>query len=423
MAHTPTLRRIPERLRITRLLRNETTGGFLLLAATVLALIWANSPWGPAYAALRDTRIGPSALHLDLSLGTWAADGLLAVFFFLAGLELKRELLHGELKDPRRALLPVAAAVGGVVVPAVFYVAVNAGNPEALAGWAIPTATDIAFALAVLGVVGSHLPGALRTFLLTLAVVDDLIAIVIIALFYGGALQIVPLVSAALPIIAFAVLCRIQGGRWARWWLLLPLAVLAWVLVHSSGIHATVAGVLLAFTVPMGRGRKSRRTTTSQESDPLALADRMEHSLRPVSAGLAVPLFAFFAAGVSLGGFDGVHAAIQDPVALGIVLALVAGKFVGVLGTTFALTRLPGLALDPAVRWLDMAGLALLTGVGFTVSLLVAELSFTAGADGPSPHADHAKVAILAASVVAAVLGAVVLRLRNRHHRRRAEAA
>ncbi|MDP5227308.1 MULTISPECIES: Na+/H+ antiporter NhaA [Arthrobacter] len=408
MTPTTSLRARPERLRVTRLLRSETAGGFLLLAATVLALLWANSPWAPAYTALRELRIGPAAWHLDLSLGAWAADGLLAVFFFLAGLELKRELLHGELRDPRKALVPVAAAVGGVAVPALLYVLVNAGNPETLAGWAIPTATDIAFALAVLGVVGSHLPAALRTFLLTLAVVDDLIAIVIIALFYGGALQLGYLLGALIPLAAFSVLGRIRGGRYARWWLLLPLAALTWVLVHSSGIHATVAGVLLALTVPMGKD--------------LGLADRLEHGLRPFSAGVAVPLFAFFAAGVGLGGLDGVASAAADPVALGIVLALVVGKSVGVLGTTFALTRLPGVALDRVVRWADMAGVALLTGVGFTVSLLVAELSFGGGHGEDSPHGDHAKVAILAASVLAALLGAVVLRMRNRHHRRRAEA-
>ncbi|WFR84928.1 Na+/H+ antiporter NhaA [Arthrobacter sp. Y-9] len=412
MHQTSTTRRlIPERLRVTRLLRNETTGGFLLLAATVIALLWANSPWGASYFELRDIQVGPESLHLNLSLGTWAADGLLAVFFFLAGLELKRELLQGELSDPRKALVPVAAAVGGVVVPALLYVLVNAGNPEGLAGWAIPTATDIAFALAVLGVVGSHLPAALRTFLLTLAVVDDLIAIVIIALFYGGALQIGYLLAALLPLAAFAALGRVAGGRWARWWTLLPLALLTWVLVHSSGVHATVAGVLLAFTIPLGR--------SAAEAPANGLADRLEHGLRPFSAGFAVPLFAFFAAGVALGGFDGVRSAATDSVAVGIVVALVVGKFVGVLGTSFALTRLPGVALDKSVRWLDMVGVALLTGVGFTVSLLVADLSFGGGHGGEgSAHGEHAKVAILAASVIAAVLGAVVLRLRNRHHRR-----
>ena len=213
----------PEATRIAALLRRETVGGALLLVATVIALVWANSPWAGAYAALRDFTVGPTALHLDLSLGVWAADGLLAIFFFVAGLELKREFVAGDLRDPRRAALPVVAAVGGMAVPALLFVVVNlAAGPGALQGWAIPTATDIAFALAVLAVVSTHLPAALRTFLLTLAVVDDLLAITIIAIFYTRDLHPLFLLLALVPLAVFGVLVQ---RRIRSWWLLLPLAV------------------------------------------------------------------------------------------------------------------------------------------------------------------------------------------------------
>jgi Na+:H+ antiporter, NhaA family len=198
-----------EARRLAGVLRKETVGGALLLVAAVLALAWANSPWGDSYAALRDTRVGPSSLHLDLSLGTWAADGLLAIFFFVAGLELKREFVAGDLRDPRKAALPVAAAVGGMAVPALLYVLVNLGGANgSLAGWAIPSATDIAFALAVLAVISTHLPSALRTFLLTLAVVDDLLAILVIAVVYTASLSVVPLLLALLPLALFAFLVQ-----------------------------------------------------------------------------------------------------------------------------------------------------------------------------------------------------------------------
>src|SRR3954447_9949910 len=299
---------IPERLftrgsyaearRIAGVLHKETVGGALLLVAAVLALAWANSPWAQSYADLRDTRVGPASLHLDLSLGTWAADGLLAVFFFVAGLELKREFVAGDLRDPRKAALPVAAAVGGMIVPAVLYVVVNLlADDGALTGWAIPTATDIAFALAVLAVISTHLPSALRTFLLTLAVVDDLLAITIIAVFYTSALSVTPLLLALLPLALFGVLVQ---RRVRSWWLLLPLAVLTWALMHASGVHATVAGVLLAFTVPVVRSEAAG----GPDAGP-GMAEHFEHRFRPLSAGVAVPVFAFFAAGVTVGGLSG----------------------------------------------------------------------------------------------------------------------
>jgi NhaA family Na+:H+ antiporter len=392
---------LPERQRVADVLRSETVGGVLLLAAAALALVWSNSPWADGFFRLRDATVGPAALHLDLSLGTWSADGLLAIFFFVAGLELKREFVAGDLRDPWRAAVPVAAAVGGVVVPAAIYLVLNRGADGDLNGWAVPTATDIAFALAVLAVAGSRLPAALRTFLLTLAVVDDLIAVAIIAFVYTDDVNALVLLCAAVPLLAFGLAVR-RGVRTA--WLLLPLAVLTWALVHESGVHATVAGVLLGVVVPVrSRGRGDPAKTVD-------LAAHLEHRWRPLSASVAVPMFAFFAAGVGLGGSSGLRSAFVDPVAYAVVLALVVGKPIGVLAGTWLVARLEHAQLDPDIGWWDMLGAALLSGIGFTVSLLIAELAFGPG----SERDDHVKVAVLAASVTAAVLATVVLRVRSR---------
>lgn len=393
----------PEVRRIGDILRAETVGGVLLLAAAVLALAWANSPWSEAYRRISDLEIGPAGLHLDLSLAQWAADGLLAIFFFVAGLELKREFVAGDLREPRRALLPVAAALGGMTVPAVIYTIFNArAGDGALAGWAIPTATDIAFALAVLGVINTHLPAAMRTFLLTLAVVDDLLAIVIIAVFYTGSLHFGPLLLALAPLAVFGLLVQ---RRVRAWWLLLPLAVVTWALVHASGVHATVAGVALAFTVPVLRRKPGPGP---------GLAEHFEHRFRPLSAGVAVPVFAFFAAGVSIAGAGGLGATLTDSVAVGVVVGLVVGKAVGVFGATWLVQRFSRARLAEGIDWWDVFGLALLAGVGFTVSLLIGELAFGAG----SERDDHTKIGVLLGSVLAALLATVVLRARNRHYRR-----
>jgi Na+:H+ antiporter, NhaA family len=388
--------------RIAEVLRAETVGGILLVVAAAIALALANSPWGDAYRALSELRVGPAALHLDLTLAQWAADGLLAIFFFVAGLELKREFVAGDLRDPRRAALPVAAAVGGMVVPALIYVAFTAGAGEgALAGWAIPTATDIAFALAVLAVISTHLPSALRTFLLTLAVVDDLLAIVVIAVFYTSSLSVLPLALTLVPLGLFTLLVQ---RRIRSWWLLLPLAVATWVLMHESGVHATVAGVLLGFAVPV-----VRRT---QGPGP-GLAEHFEHRFRPISSGVAVPVFAFFAAGVSVAGAGGLGASLTDRVTLGIMAGLVVGKAVGVLGSTWLVQRFTRAQLAPGLSWWDVLGLALLAGIGFTVSLLIGELAFGAG----SERDEHVKIGVLAGSLLSALLATVVLRVRNRHYR------
>jgi len=403
-----------EALRIGEILRKETVGGALLVAAAAVALIWANSPAAAGYFALRDFTIGYAPWHLDLSLGTWAADGLLAVFFFLVGLELKREFVAGDLRQPGKAIVPVAAAAGGVLVPALIYAAVNWANPGTVRGWAIPTATDIAFAVAVLAVIGSHLPSALRIFLLTLAVVDDLIAIAIIAVFYTGEIHFPALLLALVPMAAYGFLAqkyrRFFGLRPAAAWLvLLPIGIVAWALVHASGIHATVAGVVLGFTIPVIRSQASG----GPEAGP-GLAEIFEHRFRPVSAGVAVPVFAFFSAGVAVGGLDGLAAAFSDAVAIGIVAGLVLGKPVGIVGTTWLMAKFTRARLDPSLKWIDLAGMAVLAGIGFTVSLLVAELSFGLS----SAHDDHAKVAILSASLLAAILASGILLARNRRYRR-----
>ena len=404
----PTPRRLlsrgswPEARRIGALLRAETFGGALLLLGTVIALVWANSAAGDSYQRLAEVRVGPSALHLDLTLSTWAADGLLAIFFFVVGLELKREFVAGDLRDPARAALPVVAAIGGMAVPALLFVAVNAGGGSDLRGWAIPTATDIAFALAVLAVVSSNLPTALRTFLLTLAVVDDLLAVTIIAIFYTSDLQIGYLAAAMVPLGLFALAVQ---KRIRSWWLLLPLAVTTWALMHESGVHATVAGVLLGFAVPVLR---------RDGSDGIGLAEHFEHRVRPISTIVAVPVFAFFAAGVTVGGLSGLSEALRDPIAIGIIVGLVVGKTVGVLGTTALFARFTRARLDDDLAWTDVFGVAVLAGIGFTVSLLIGDLAYGAGSD----RDDHVKVGVLAGSLLAAVLASIILRSRDRVYAR-----
>ncbi len=398
---------LAEDTRIADVLRSETVGGALLVFATVIALVWANSPASDSYEALREFKVGPSALHLDLTLGTWAADGLLAIFFFVVGLELKREFVAGDLREPRRAALPIIAAIGGMVLPALLFVALNLGTGDgALRGWAIPTATDIAFALAVLAVISTHLPTALRTFLLTLAVVDDLLAVTIIALFYTSDLALLPLLGALVPLglFTFAVQKRVRS-----YWVLLPLAFAAWVLVHESGVHATVAGVLLGFAVPVLRSQAAGGPEAGK-----GLAEHFEHLFRPLSAGFAVPVFAFFAAGVSIGGFSGLTEALSDRVAMGIVVALVLGKFLGVFGVTWLMARFTHAHLDDNLSWLDVAGIALLAGIGFTVSLLIGDLAY--GED--KSREELVKIGVLTGSLLSAFLASVLLRSRNRTYKR-----
>lgn len=406
-----------EATRIASLLRKEAVGGAMLVAAAIIALVWANSAAADAYFALRDFTVGYSPWHLDLSLGTWAADGLLAIFFFLVGLELKREVVVGELRQFRTAVVPIAAAAGGVVVPAVIYTFIVWQQPDLGVGWAIPTATDIAFAVAVLALVGSHLPAPLRIFLLTLAVVDDLIAIAIIAIFYTTAIAVLPLLLAVATIAVYGFIAQRYQKLFhlrpaAAWLILLPIGFVAWGFVHASGVHATITGVALAFTIPV---RQPPGVVLTDKGG--GLAEEFEHRFRPLSAGLAVPVFAFFAAGVAIGGAEGIARAITDPVTIAIVAGLVMGKPVGIVLTTRVLTALTRARLDPALRWIDLVGVGVLAGIGFTVSLLVAELSF--GID--SAHNDDAKIAIMIASVLASAAASVILLARNRRYRRLAE--
>jgi Na+:H+ antiporter, NhaA family len=371
------------------LLRREAVGGAVALVAAALAVGWANSPWGGAYDALRHVRLGA------LDLEHWAADGALAVFFFVAGLELKREFVVGSLRRPADAAAPVVAALCGVGVPALTYLAVNAASAHGRpGGWAVPAATDIAFALAVLAVVGSNLPAGLRAFLLTLAVVDDLAVIVIIAVFFTSTLDPVAL---GLAIAGCATWALLQRLRVRTPLLYVPLAVGTWWCVLESGIHATIAGVALGLLTRVRPDADERRSP----------AERLEHLLSPVSSGLAVPLFAFLSAGVAVSGGSRL---VHDPVAVGVVLGLVVGKPIGVFGGAWLVTRFTRAELDPAVGYRDVAGLSVLAGVGFTVSLLVADLSF-AGAE-----ADAAKAAVLTGSVLAGVLGALLLGHRDRVH-------
>lgn len=392
MAATPP---VTVRARLARWSALETTSGVLLLLAAAIALLWANSPWRSGYAGLRDTVVGPAVLDLDLSLAAWAADGLLAVFFFVVGVELKQEFVTGGLRDPRRAGVPILAALGGMAVPAAVFLAVVtlAGDDAARTGWAIPTATDIAFALGVLAVFGRGLPVALRLFLLTLAVVDDLLAIVVIAVFYTGDLHLGYLLGALGGVALFALAVRELRIRS----LLLPLiAVVTWVLMHHSGVHATVAGVLLGIVVPA-------RPLPGEAHARTAL---LEHRVRPFSTVVALPLFAFFSAGVTVVGGDGLGELVREPVVGAVAAGLLVGKLIGVLGVTAVVTRVSRLRLPPGIGLRDLLPVGLLTGIGFTVSLLIAELSFA----DPDRTAG-AKVAILGASALAAVAAAVALRV------------
>lgn len=382
-----------EAARVSRLLRAELVGGVIIMVAALLGFIAANSPLADSYFGLRDLKIGPESLHLNLSIGQWASDGLLAIFFFMVGLELKREFIAGSLRRFSTAVVPVAAAFGGVAVPALLYMAFNAGGPGSH-GWAIPTATDIAFAVAVLGLIAPRIPPALRMFLLTLAVVDDLIAITIIAVFYTSEIKVLPLLIAIVPLAIYAFIAQraprqLAKSPWAPWLIMLPLGIVVWALFHASGIHATIAGVVLAFLVPVtGRG-------------DVHLTEVFGRRFGPLSSGLAVPLFAFFAAGVAVGGDSNFP---FDPIAIGIMVGLVLGKPIGITLTTWALTKFTRASLDGAVKWREIIGVGALAGVGFTVALLVTELSFDNEAD-----ADTARLAVMVASLVAVGVAALFL--------------
>ncbi|MFD3550565.1 Na+/H+ antiporter NhaA [Streptomyces goshikiensis] len=409
---TPTPRRklfgrlsLPERRFVADALRAETVGGVLLLAAAIAALLWANIPAVAAsYESVRSFHIGPAALGLDLSLQHWAADGLLAVFFFVAGIELKRELVAGDLRDPKAAALPVIAAVCGMAAPALVYVLVNALGGGTMAGWAVPTATDIAFALAVLAVIGTSLPSALRAFLLTLAVVDDLFAIMIIAVFFTSAIDFLALGGAVVGLVLFWFLLR-KGVH--GWYVYVPLALVIWGLMYNSGVHATIAGVAMGLMLRCSR----------EEGDRQSPGEHIEHLVRPLSAGLAVPLFALFSAGVSLSD-KSIAQVFTRPETLGVLLGLVVGKAVGIFGGTWLAARFTKAELNEDLAWPDVLAVASLAGIGFTVSLLIGELAFTEDAT----LTDEVKAAVLIGSLIAAIIASVLLKLRDRKYRALTEA-
>ncbi|WP_079035688.1 Na+/H+ antiporter NhaA [Streptomyces albus] len=400
------LGRLPlgERTFLADALRTETVGGTLLLAAAVLALLLANTGASGFYESVRDFHFGPEALHLRLSVADWAKDGLLTVFFFVAGIELKRELVAGELRDPRAAALPIVSAVCGMAVPAAIYAVTAAAGGGDLRGWAIPMATDIAFALGVLAVLGTGLPSSLRAFLLTLAVVDDLGAIVIIAVFYSAGISLGALVGAVAGLAVFWFLHH-KGVR--GWYVYVPLAVVVWALMHASGVHATVAGVAMGLML----------RCTVRPGEHTSPAAHIEHLVRPLSAGLAVPVFALFAAGVAVSG-DALTGVFTKPETLGVVLGLLAGKTLGVFGGAWAAARFTKAELNRELAWADVLAVATLSGIGFTVSLLISELAFGSG----TALADEAKAAVLTGSLLAAVLAGVLLKLRTRKHRSLVEA-
>jgi NhaA family Na+:H+ antiporter len=414
--------------------RTESLGGIVLLACTALALAWANSPWSDAYFALwaRTFTIGLEGAALTKTVHHWINDGLMVLFFFLVGLEIKRELLVGELSSPKQAALPIAAAIGGMVVPAGIYVALNAGGPGA-AGWGIPMATDIAFALGVLALLGPRVPLSLKVFLAAFAIVDDIGAVLVIAVFYTAQLSVGMLGAAAAVLVAL-VACNRAGVRHPAPYAV--LGVLLWLAVLKSGIHATIAGVLLAMTIPartmidedqfLARAGDALRdfgaasdpgaaTVLSNKGQQEALHQleghmeqvqapllRMEHALHGLVAFGIMPLFAFSNAGVRVSGE--LFAAIAWPVALGVALGLVVGKVVGVGLATRLATR-SGLAALPAdVSWRMVGGASWLGGIGFTMSLFVADLAFD-----PGPLLDSAKLGILGASLVAGTVGYLLL--------------
>jgi NhaA family Na+:H+ antiporter len=377
-----------ERTFLGDLFREETVGGALALLAAAVAVLWANSAWGDSYRSLIHLELGPLDVH------HWAADGALTLFFFVAGLELKREFVVGSLRRLSDAVVPVMAAACGVAVPALVYLAVNlTGSGGEPGGWAIPSATDIAFALAVLAVVGSNLPASLRAFLLTMAVVDDLIVIVVIAAFYTEQLDLGALAVAGVCFVVWAVA---QHFRISTPLLYLPLAVAAWWFTHESGVHATIAGVVLGLLTRV-------RPDPDEHYSP---AENLEHRLAPLSSSLAVPFFALASAGVVIAGGSRLYA---DPVVIGVVLGLVLGKPLGVFGGAMLVTRFTHAELNDDLSWRDIVGVAILAGVGFTVSLLVADLSFGGG------EADAAKTAVLVGSLFSALLGALVLGHRDRY--------
>ncbi|PAV48949.1 Na+/H+ antiporter NhaA [Pseudomonas sp. HAR-UPW-AIA-41] len=382
---------------LARFFQLESASGLLLIAAAVLAMLISNSPFAHFYSSLLDVPVAVQigALKIAKPLLLWINDGLMAIFFLLVGLELKREVVYGQLATPSQIILPGAAAIGGMLVPALVYVWFNHGDSEAMRGWAIPMATDIAFALGVLALLGSRVPTSLKLFLMTLAIIDDLGAIIVIALFYSSELSSLSLMLAGAALIGLLALNR-MGVRQLGPYLLLGLFL--WVCVLKSGVHATLAGVALAFFIPV-KG-------DNPEHSPLAT---LEHALHGWVAFGILPLFAFANAGVSLEGMN--LQSFLQPVPLGIAAGLLLGKTVGVLGLTAIAVFTRMARLPEGANWGQLLGVAVLCGIGFTMSLFVGSLAFTPDV---SPYAGQDRMGILTGSLLAAVLGYVICRLSSR---------
>ena len=384
----------------TRFFQLEAASGLLLIAAAVMALIINNSPLSYLYNGLLDVPVAVQvgALNIAKPLLLWINDGLMALFFLLIGLEVKREVVDGHLSKPAQVILPATAAVGGMVVPALIYWFINRDNPAAVAGWAIPTATDIAFALGVLALLGKRVPVSLKLFLMTLAIIDDLGAIIVIALFYSGTLSSVSLLLAAACLVALVAMNRLGVVKLGPYMI---VGLILWVCVLKSGVHATLAGVALALCIPL-------RTRNAETSPLLSL----EHALHPWVAYAILPLFAFANAGVSLAGMT--VESFTHPVPMGIAVGLLLGKTVGVFGLTWLAVKLRLAALPEGAGWGQILGVAILCGIGFTMSLFVGSLAF---APGSSEYAGMDRMGILTGSFFAAVIGYAVTAMASRKTR------
>jgi NhaA family Na+:H+ antiporter len=390
---------LPLRRTFTRFFQLEAASGLLLIAAAILALIINNSPLSWLYTGFLDTPVVTQigALKIAKPLLLWINDGLMALFFLLIGLEVKREVLDGQLSKPSQIVLPGAAAVGGMVVPALIYWFLNRDNPPALNGWAIPTATDIAFALGVLALLGKHVPVSLKLFLMTLAIIDDLGAIVIIAVFYSGELSSLSLGLAAACIAALVAMNRLGVVKLGPYMI---IGLILWVCVLKSGVHATLAGVTLAFCIPL-------RTKNAEPSPLMAL----EHALHPWVAYGILPLFAFANAGLSLSGVT--VESFTHHVPMGIAIGLLLGKTVGVFGLTWLAVKIGIAALPQGANWGQVLGVAILCGIGFTMSLFVGSLAFEPGV---SDYAGMDRMGILTGSILAALIGYAVTAAASRHN-------
>ncbi|GAB6186464.1 Na+/H+ antiporter NhaA [Thermopirellula anaerolimosa] len=399
-------------------LRQEAAGGVILVACAVIAMAWANSAWSSSYHELLASVITVkwSGVGVEKPLLLWINDGLMAVFFFLVGLEIKREITGGELAGFRKAALPAAAAIGGMVVPALFYVAFNWGG-EGLRGWAVPMATDIAFAIGALALAGPRVPVTAKVFLVALAIVDDIGAVLVIALFYTNQIHTDALVSAALALLVLAVLNR-AGCRYAVPYIL--VGVVLWYFILKSGVHATVAGVLAALTVP-GKPRTPEETGGPDSAVPHgeeasrahsahhSLLERMEHALHPWVAFFIMPVFALANAGVTLE--PGFLSGFAHPISLGIMTGLFFGKQIGIFGASWLAVRCNLAELPAGVSWRQIHGLSVIAGIGFTMSLFIAALGF-----GPGQSLDTAKTAVLTASLLAGIVGWLLLRFSPATH-------